>query len=241
MPSNTKWSQAWAWRKCGNHPTTPHIQPWPNKTKRNRQTGHQTQHHPGRTQSQQHHFNAIYWAKQKPDTPRWHPPDHTGNKTPSINHHPDITHHENHANRHTEWQINSRILESPKKQPELQEDKIEVVKINNRRAVIVIGTKRIQMMTFKAKYNVQIDTEKLEGGEYTLLIRGKPEEPKKARKQETRSTESSTKKHKQANQSGEPRHTHSQKKIQHNVQILQYGQMQLRKPVPISPHRRPRG
>ena len=68
-------------------------------------------------------------------------------------------------------------------QPEQQEDEIEVVKTNNRGAPIVIGSKGLQVRILKAKYNVQIDTEKMEGGEYVLIIRGQPEDTKTARKE----------------------------------------------------------
>ena len=68
-------------------------------------------------------------------------------------------------------------------QPEQQEDVLEVVKTSNRGAAIVIGSKGLRVRILKAKYNVQIDKEKMEGGEYALIIRGQPEDTKRARKE----------------------------------------------------------
>ena len=76
-------------------------------------------------------------------------------------------------------------------QPEQQEDEIVVVKTNNRGAAIVIGMMGIRIL--KAKYNFQIDTEKMEGGEYALVIRGQPEVTERARKEINRIINEETK------------------------------------------------
>ena len=67
-------------------------------------------------------------------------------------------------------------------QPQDQQDKeIEVIETSYRGAAIIIEAKGNRVRLLKAKYSMEIDKEKLEEGEYALIIRGKTEDTKRAR------------------------------------------------------------
>ena len=81
----------------------------------------------------------------------------------------------------TTQQEEMKITIHQNQQQDQQEEEIEVIETSYRGAAIVIGAKGNRVRLLKAKYNVEIDREKLEGGEYALIIRGKTEDTKRAR------------------------------------------------------------
>ena len=80
----------------------------------------------------------------------------------------------------TTQQEEMKITIHQNQQQDQQEEEIEVIETSYRGAAIVIGAKGNRVRLLKAKY-VDIDREKLEGGEYALIIRGKTEDTKRAR------------------------------------------------------------
>ena len=81
----------------------------------------------------------------------------------------------------TTQQEEMKITIHQNQQQDQQEEEIEVIETSYRGAAIVIGAKGNRVRLLKAKYNVEIDREKREGGEYALIIRGKTEDTKRAR------------------------------------------------------------
>ena len=80
----------------------------------------------------------------------------------------------------TEPSHEMRITIQQNQPTDQQEEEIEVIKTSYRAAAIVIGAKGNRVRLLKAKYDVEIDREKLEGWEYGLIIRGKSEDTERA-------------------------------------------------------------